>query len=178
MQYINQGPLFLSVQMHQPDRTTHAYMDALQAFWPGLQVSSYHLTLLLVCYSYLFLGTLLLSHCLLTYLDRPVNFVLSLFVLQVLKGDLKKAIEMHQMLYEVSKKHTFLPEVASFSPDITRDNNCFDNYYQSPSHNKACTGPNIAIAFICTHFKMMILKKRLLSAVLYLVNTLLLHIFD
>ena len=39
MQYINQGPLFLSVQMHQPDRTTHAYMDALQAFWPGLQVS-------------------------------------------------------------------------------------------------------------------------------------------
>lgn len=71
MQYINQGPLFLSVQMHQPDRTTHAYMDALQAFWPGLQV---------------------------------------------LKGDLKKAIEMHQMLYEVSKKHTFLPE--AFTTDF------------------------------------------------------------
>lgn len=52
MQYINQGPLFLSVQMHQPDRTTHAYMDALQAFWPGLQVSSFHLTLLDFCYSY------------------------------------------------------------------------------------------------------------------------------
>ena len=29
----------------------------------------------------------------------------------MLKGDLKKAIETHQMLYEVSKKHTFLPEV-------------------------------------------------------------------
>ena len=40
MQYINQGPMFLSVQMHQPERTAHAYMDALQAFWPGLQVSS------------------------------------------------------------------------------------------------------------------------------------------
>ena len=38
MQYMNQGPMFLSVQMHQPDRTAHAYMDALQAFWPGLQV--------------------------------------------------------------------------------------------------------------------------------------------
>ena len=35
---MNQGPMFLSVQMHQPDRTAHAYMDALQAFWPGLQV--------------------------------------------------------------------------------------------------------------------------------------------
>lgn len=71
MQYINQGPLFLSVQMHQPDRTAHAYMDAFQAFWPGLQV---------------------------------------------LKGDLKKAIETHQMLYEVSKKHTFLPE--AFTTDF------------------------------------------------------------
>ena len=39
MQYINQGAMFLSVQMHQPERTSHAYMDALQAFWPGLQVS-------------------------------------------------------------------------------------------------------------------------------------------
>ncbi|XP_073242535.1 ER degradation-enhancing alpha-mannosidase-like protein 3 [Porites lutea] len=71
MQYMNQGPMFLSVQMHQPDRTAHAYMDALQAFWPGLQV---------------------------------------------LKGDLKKAIETHQMLYEVSKKHTFLPE--AFTTDF------------------------------------------------------------
>lgn len=73
MQYINQGPLFLSVQMHQPDRTAHAYMDALQAFWPGLQV---------------------------------------------LKGDLKKAIETHQMLYEVSKKHTFLPEAFTMEFEV------------------------------------------------------------
>lgn len=73
MQYMNQGPLFLSVQMHQPDRTAHAYMDALQAFWPGLQV---------------------------------------------LKGDLKKAIETHQMLYEVSKKHTFLPEAFTMEFEV------------------------------------------------------------
>ena len=39
------------------------------------------------------------------------NFFLSKIFFQVLKGDLKKAIETHQMLYEVSKKHTFLPEV-------------------------------------------------------------------
>ncbi|XP_031572987.1 ER degradation-enhancing alpha-mannosidase-like protein 3 [Actinia tenebrosa] len=71
MQYINQGAMFLSVQMNQPERTSHAYMDALQAFWPGLQV---------------------------------------------LKGDLKKAIEMHHMLYEVAKKHTFLPE--AFTTDF------------------------------------------------------------
>ncbi|KAK3739588.1 hypothetical protein QZH41_011211 [Actinostola sp. cb2023] len=71
MQYINQGAMFLSVQMHQPERPSHAYMDALQAFWPGLQV---------------------------------------------LKGDLKKAIETHHMLYEVAKKHTFLPE--AFTTDF------------------------------------------------------------
>ena len=39
------------------------------------------------------------------------QFCLSKIFFQVLKGDLKKAIETHQMLYEVSKKHTFLPEV-------------------------------------------------------------------
>ena len=39
--------MFLSVQMHQPERTAHAYMDALQAFWPGLQVSLKHVILVL-----------------------------------------------------------------------------------------------------------------------------------
>ena len=48
MQYINQGPLFLSVQMHQPDRTAHAYMDALQAFWPGLQVTFHPIRLIVI----------------------------------------------------------------------------------------------------------------------------------
>lgn len=39
-------------------------------------------------------------------------FSKSFYDIQVLKGDLKKAIETHHMLYEVAKKHTFLPEVT------------------------------------------------------------------
>ena len=35
--------------------------------------------------------------------------------MKVLKGDLHKAIETHQMLFEVAKKHTFLPEVRFLS---------------------------------------------------------------
>lgn len=31
--------------------------------------------------------------------------------LQVLKGDIRPAIETHEMLYQVTKKHNFLPEV-------------------------------------------------------------------
>lgn len=72
----------------------------------------------------------------------------------MLKGDLKKAIEMHQMLYEVSKKHTFLPEVASSSPD-NRDNN------QLPSQDKVSTGPNCPIAFICTLCLKIVIKRDL-----------------
>lgn len=30
---------------------------------------------------------------------------------QVLKGDIRPAIETHEMLYQVTKKHNFLPEV-------------------------------------------------------------------
>lgn len=30
---------------------------------------------------------------------------------QVLRGDLKPAIETHEMLYQVTKQHKFLPEV-------------------------------------------------------------------
>ena len=36
---------------------------------------------------------------------------------QVLKGDIRPAIETHEMLYQVTKKHNFLPEVSvSHSP--------------------------------------------------------------
>lgn len=31
---------------------------------------------------------------------------------QVLRGDLKPAIETHEMLYQVTKQHKFLPEVS------------------------------------------------------------------
>uniref|UniRef100_A0A1I7SG84 alpha-1,2-Mannosidase n=1 Tax=Bursaphelenchus xylophilus TaxID=6326 RepID=A0A1I7SG84_BURXY len=71
MKYLNRGPLFVDVHMHRPTIAARSYMDALLAFWPGVQV---------------------------------------------LKGDLKGAIEMHEMLYQVIKKHKFLPE--AFTHDL------------------------------------------------------------
>lgn len=35
--------------------------------------------------------------------------------IQVLRGDLKPAIETHEMLYQVTKQHKFLPEVKNLS---------------------------------------------------------------
>lgn len=32
-------------------------------------------------------------------------------IFQVLKGDIKPAIETHEMLYQVMQRHNFLPEV-------------------------------------------------------------------
>ena len=58
MRYVNKGPLFVDVHMHRPTVATRQFMDALLAFWPGLQV---------------------------------------------LKGDVKEAIEMHEMLFQVVK---------------------------------------------------------------------------
>lgn len=34
-------------------------------------------------------------------------------IFQVLRGDLKPAIETHEMLYQVTKQHNFLPEVIN-----------------------------------------------------------------
>ena len=39
---------------------------------------------------------------------------------QVLKGDLKSAIEMHEMLYQIIQRHNFLPEVSSNSELMRR----------------------------------------------------------
>lgn len=39
MKYISQGPMLLDVHMHRPHTTSRNFMDALLAFWPGLQVS-------------------------------------------------------------------------------------------------------------------------------------------
>ncbi|XP_066912521.1 ER degradation-enhancing alpha-mannosidase-like protein 3 isoform X2 [Clytia hemisphaerica] len=36
--YIRQGYMMLDVYMHQPDVPARSFIDALQAFWPGLQV--------------------------------------------------------------------------------------------------------------------------------------------
>ncbi|CAK5074444.1 unnamed protein product [Meloidogyne enterolobii] len=71
MRHLNKGPIFVDVQMHRPQIASRSYMDALLAFWPGIQV---------------------------------------------LKGDLRGAIEMHQMLYNVVKKHKFLPD--AFTHDL------------------------------------------------------------
>lgn len=71
MKYISQGPMLLDVHMHRPHTTSRNYMDALLAFWPGLQV---------------------------------------------LKGDIKPAVETHEMLYQVMQRHNFIPE--AFTTDF------------------------------------------------------------
>lgn len=38
MKYISQGPMLLDVHMHRPHTNSRNFMDALLAFWPGLQV--------------------------------------------------------------------------------------------------------------------------------------------
>ncbi|XP_046676855.1 ER degradation-enhancing alpha-mannosidase-like protein 3 [Homalodisca vitripennis] len=71
MKYISQGPMLLDVHMHKPHTNSRNFMDALLAFWPGLQV---------------------------------------------LKGDLKPAVETHEMLYQVMQRHNFIPE--AFTTDF------------------------------------------------------------
>lgn len=38
MKYISQGPMLVDVHMHRPHTNSKNFMDALLAFWPGLQV--------------------------------------------------------------------------------------------------------------------------------------------
>jgi len=38
MKYVSQGPLMVDVHMHKPQTNAKNFMDALLAFWPGLQV--------------------------------------------------------------------------------------------------------------------------------------------
>ncbi|XP_069686401.1 ER degradation-enhancing alpha-mannosidase-like protein 3 [Periplaneta americana] len=71
MKYISQGPMLLDVHMHRPHTNSRNFMDALLAFWPGLQV---------------------------------------------LKGDIKPAVETHEMLYQVMQRHNFIPE--AFTTDF------------------------------------------------------------
>ncbi|KAG8228156.1 hypothetical protein J437_LFUL002810 [Ladona fulva] len=71
MKYISQGPMLLDVHMHRPHTNSRNFMDALLAFWPGLQV---------------------------------------------LKGDIKPAVETHEMLYQVMQRHKFIPE--AFTTDF------------------------------------------------------------
>ncbi|XP_047524243.1 ER degradation-enhancing alpha-mannosidase-like protein 3 [Pieris napi] len=71
MKYISRGPIMLAVHMHRPHLQSRNFMDALLAFWPGLQV---------------------------------------------LLGDVKPAVETHEMLYQVMQRHTFIPE--AFTSDF------------------------------------------------------------
>ncbi|OAD55906.1 ER degradation-enhancing alpha-mannosidase-like 3 [Eufriesea mexicana] len=71
MKYVSQGPMLLDVHMHRPNTNAKNFMDALLAFWPGLQV---------------------------------------------LKGDIKPAVETHEMLYQVMQRHNFIPE--AFTTDF------------------------------------------------------------
>lgn len=68
MKYLGSGPLMMDVHMHRPTTNSKHFVDALGAFWPGLQV---------------------------------------------LMGDLKPAIEQHEVLYQIMKRHNFLPEAVT-----------------------------------------------------------------
>jgi hypothetical protein len=46
MKYISQGPMLIDVHMHRPHTNSRNFMDALLAFWPGLQVQ---ILLILLC---------------------------------------------------------------------------------------------------------------------------------
>lgn len=55
----------------------------------------------------------LAAHCGRLILVILVSPSPSLSFSQVLKGDIRPAIETHEMLYQVTKKHNFLPEVTA-----------------------------------------------------------------
>ncbi|CAI2727425.1 unnamed protein product [Schistosoma spindalis] len=63
--------LFLDVHMHKPAQRARTFMDALLAFWPGIQV---------------------------------------------LIGDVKRAVALHELLYLIHKRNKLLPE--AFTPDF------------------------------------------------------------
>ena len=72
--FLQQGPLLQDVHMHRPHSTSRHFVDALAAFWPGLQV---------------------------------------------LMGDLKPAIESHEVLYQVVQRHNFIPEAFTMDFQVS-----------------------------------------------------------
>lgn len=71
MKYLGQRTVMQDVHMHRPHSTSKHFVDALGAFWPGLQV---------------------------------------------LMGDVKPAIESHEVLYQILQRHNFIPE--AFTTDF------------------------------------------------------------
>ena len=51
-------------------------------------------------------------HFLFVLLQGVACLMSMLLLFQVLKGDIKPAIEIHEMLYQVTQIHNFLPEVS------------------------------------------------------------------
>lgn len=104
MKYISQPPLLLNVHMHNPTVSVRSWMDSLLAFFPGLQVRNFSPRNFICSRLWKCAGGVMV-------------FCIFFFPLisQVLRGDLKPAIETHEMLYQVTKQHKFLPEVKSFS---------------------------------------------------------------
>lgn len=48
MRYVSQRPLMMDVHMHKPTAISRNFMDALLAFWPGLQVYHYELFIVFI----------------------------------------------------------------------------------------------------------------------------------
>ena len=75
-----------------------------------------------------------------------LKYLFFYFLCQVLKGDLKPAIETHEMLYNVAKKYKFLPEVclsmlnskAPFKNKISRDKKSFSYIFTLRHNVKNC----------------------------------------
>lgn len=87
--------MLLDVHMHRPNTNSKNFMDALLAFWPGLQVIKRSASLF-----------------------RNYFSIINIHVSpsQVLKGDIKPAVETHEMLYQVMQRHNFIPE--AFTTDF------------------------------------------------------------
>lgn len=45
--------------------------------------------------------------------------------LQVLLGDVRPAVETHEMLYQVMQRHTFIPEAFTSDLQVSYINRCF-----------------------------------------------------
>ena len=115
MKYINQGPMLVDVHMHKPLTNSKNFMDALMGFWPGLQVPAlYHIVELPSLFVWGFFLQVL--HSLVRFVPVDCLLFTHLLLFQVLKGDIKPAIEIHEMLYQVTRRHNFLPE--AFTTDF------------------------------------------------------------
>lgn len=101
MKYISQGPMLLDVHMHRPHTNSRNFMDALLAFWPGLQVQKLFLTLILLC---MFLSTFVnttYSKVLTAFSNRSSTFVKMYFIVMKLSANLYCILGHYIFIYKV-----------------------------------------------------------------------------